>query len=338
MSRVEVASTTDSQDQVNQAAIAVEGDRLVEGYETEIQSATQDGVTVATTTDTEKALQGAFKEKSHSGAQVVSTSDPPEAVAEVQKDLDEQTDERIQQYLGKPPKLVRQVHRLTGKNYRLQEENEQLRQQLSQRQTNADSESPDADGAGALPSPSPPPEFYHQQYQQAVENRRKEIAELNPVATESLAMRREEAQQRLPDMAETIGWLIEQDAVSQAAQEHIFIQPNGFDVAYYLGKNPGALLRLREIENRHGILAMGQALDGLAHDLAFHVRETQKASQSGHSRRWQNAGQREAPPPLPKPIRPVGGSYAVTVERDLNELPFPEYARIMNERERKNRR
>ena len=122
MSEVKVASTTDTPEAVDAAAEMLESDTLIqpaeEGSGGEGRSSFE-----ATETWTEK-----------SGPRVASTTDSEEAVAEVQEDLDEDREQKKEQYLGKTRrKLLHKVSRLHSELDERDRKIDELQQQLSRR-------------------------------------------------------------------------------------------------------------------------------------------------------------------------------------------------------------
>ena len=106
-----ITSTTDNQEAVEQAATAFEGDQLVTPASQEDTSPEGEG-SVATINRTRN---------------VASTTDTPEQIAEVQADLDEQREDRKQEYLDGPhmgktrAKLLRRLSRMADQNETLRE-------------------------------------------------------------------------------------------------------------------------------------------------------------------------------------------------------------------------
>jgi hypothetical protein len=325
MSQVRVDSSTDSQADVEQAATAEQGDQLVrsEGYGTDVQSAERDGVTVESTTESRRQLEQAFKPQQR-GPHVASTTDQPEEVEAVQKDLDEERQQRTDEYLGKSNrKLLRQISRLTGQRYSRDETIAELRAQLAQFQgTPAEAEQSTEPSPQQEPAPqqyqAPPQQGVSQQEAQVVERWLQDFER----AKAQWPAKAAEAAQRLPDLREALNKLDSENPVSLSAAVHIAMLPNPMDVGYYLAHHPSTVARLWSMDGSQGMI---NELNKISAGLEF------SAQHSGESngRRTQST-QRRTPPALPRPISPVGGTFAGSANRNPEHMDYQEYREWRN--------
>ena len=151
--------------------------------------------------------------------------------------------------------------------------------------------------------------------QAKVEAQRSEQQRLQQVFSDynrSAAVFREEHQ----DWEQVVGQNVE---ILAAVQLAVFELGNGPEVAYYLGKHPEVCDRLMELSDLHAVMEVSRISDRLAGG-------TSRNGGSDSSVRPQST----APPPL----TPVAGSRTAGSSVPLDEMSYRDYRRIRDEQER----
>jgi hypothetical protein len=111
------------------------------------------------------------------------------------------------------------------------------------------------------------------------------------------------------------------EGVSAIIMQH----PAGPDLQYYLGKNPKVARELTEMPVEMAMARAGSIADQLS------VEESQEPTSEGIEKGEPSAPKRKAAPPAP--IRPVGGS-ATKSSVPLDELPYQDYVKIRTQQEK----
>jgi hypothetical protein len=283
-----ISSTTDSQEAVNAAAELVEGDRLIpqedsaEGRETPINIA----------------------EVGHGG--VASTTDSSAEVERVAQDLREEKQERTEEYLGKSRRrLLKQVERLTAKNYRQAAEIDELRQG---RRPEPQAEQP---GNGAQQQqPQQPTQADFEEYRRA---------------QATLPYRLELARQKYPDLQEALEKADRENPVPPVVETALVMMPNGHDVAYYLAKHPEYIQDLWAAENAgRGDLVISK-LHWISAGLHFNQTQSPGSAQPEFPSKTQ----------APRPISPVGGGSVRGQRVTDPDIPYRDYKKLRDQEEQR---
>ena len=229
---ITVASTSDTPAQVNEAAEALEGDQLVEGAEAGTGGDRAEG----------RSSFEACADLPESGPVVVSTTDPPEAIEQVQADLNEDREQKRDEYLGKTRR--RQAATIA----RLHSKVDNLEKQLAEREPPTPPQDPGQDELRAQ--------------QQDWERQR-----LQGEATLPYRLREAEAKYG-DDLAKSFAAVQLPVWVVDALRAH----EDGFDVGYALSKNPELCRQMVEADRRGEHQQISAALDWISNGLRFNAQ------------------------------------------------------------------
>jgi hypothetical protein len=281
-------------------------------------------ITVSSTTDTLKAVQGAAdgsafetpaRSSDHSADQkaaldekprmVASTTDSESAIKEVEQDLREEQAEKRDQYLG------RSRRKLIGQVSRLHQQNDQLRARVEQLER------------GHQPAPQQPHNGNRDQ-QQAIEQQQQPQQLPDDPGMRDFAQRYQEAQQRMPELAkaarEKYGEGLQQELtengeVPMAAYLHILTTAqNPIDVAVHLARHPETRAKLFALEAKGRGVEMLQELDYISRRL----REPEA-----------EAGRQRTRTQAPAPIVPVNGASTRSAANP-SEMDYQTYKKWRN--------
>jgi hypothetical protein len=290
VSEVKIASTTDSAEQVNQAAEMLESDNLIQPAE---EGSGGEG---------KSSFEATENWVGQSGPRVASTTDSEEAVAETQQDLDEDREQKKEEYLGKTRRRQQQtIVRLHSEVDKRDQRINELEQKLG-----AQNEQPQSGEARQEPTPE---ELQRQRQWQA--------AQLE--ARVALPYKLQIGQQKYTDFDESINSVSNDHPLPSWTIEAMKLMPNTADVMYWLSKHSDHMDELLRLDRAgQGPQAM-RLLDQISGGLAIGELHTapRGPQRSGH----------RAPPP----IEHVRGGSAVT-HRALDD-PSVSYAEFKRRRD-----
>lgn len=147
------------------------------------------------------------------------------------------------------------------------------------------------------------------------------------------------AREQYDDFDETLS---NQVPIYAGVQMALMELENGAEVAYYLGKHRDVAAKLMEMSPERAIAEVGKLAANLG-EVEVESEEPSSSSDEGPQGGSQGGGpaatDRAAPPPrravsnAPAPIKPVGGS-ATRSSVPLDELPYSEYRRIRDQQQK----
>lgn len=319
-----VSSTTDTQEQVQQAANY--------GLKTAQASARpQPEVETVEHPEADEAVTGAESETAHTRE-----SEEPEEEEEGpdEEPGEEEEEEQPARPVGKTrKKLLRRLSRLHGENLTLQEKLEEAEQRI-RRYEGAGGEKGEKPAAETAPMGKPNPRDYkdYEQYVEALadwkiaqRDQQKAQEAYNEYAQQVV----EEYNQQVSDARETHDDF--DQVVGQSAQVPIiainamYELDNGAEVAYYLGKHPEVRAELLEWNTpgtKGGVRKIFAAIDRISEQLSNHSSSARSNSNGD------TAPARQQPrTSAPAPIKPVGGSSSSRSTVDPGSMSYQDYKR-----------
>jgi hypothetical protein len=293
-----ITSTTDTPEQVNQAAVADEGAELIHPAQGE-----------------SKPEKDEAAPRTVTYAKNIASNDPPEAVQEVQKEFDEDKAERRDQYLGskRQQKLLKRLSRMHSQVEERDVVIDQLRGRLAQY------EPPAQNGDGRQV------EFSADRQQQATQRQPQQERQPSYPQQEALEVFRQgearlpeqvkAAAQKYPDFHESLKNCDANFPVPQVAYLHMVSHvENPAEVAYFLSKNPQAVAKLWALQSSPQPERMLSELDAISYMLRNHGNTPSLRPRATSA--------------APAPIRPVNGG-ASTAKSNANpgEMSYQDYKR-----------
>jgi hypothetical protein len=302
MGNIIVSSTTDSNEAINEAALAgsaAENVNLLQSAEESLPTPATEEVNEGEgehlkVTQGKRGGRNSFEAAADwvgkSGSKVASTTDSEESVQQVQEDLDEDREAKKEEYLGGPKsrqKLLRQIDRMTAQKHRDRQEKEELRQRLSQYEGRTQQQQQQPSGEAQQPTP--------EQQQLSPED---EAAEKRRLYEENRLHREQDARRKYADFDQVMN--TEGVELPQVVLDVCRKAPDGYDVAYYLGTHPAIARQILEAWNQGQQDWVGRKLDSIADRLRDEPYNPREAAAY-------NSHRRVAPPP-PPPMSPVGAT------------------------------
>lgn len=317
MSEITVASTTDTQEAVQQAA----------GLEPE--AGQQDAVAEESHNQSENPNQD---EDTVEDGGATSASRAESETAEEEANLQSKADKPQPNRKGR---VQKRIDTLTRRLYEQQEELDALRDRVSKPQTDSSAQQrPRSDAKkpaiGDFPS--------YEQYIEALadwragqrfqEQRQAELVQAEQERTREVFETYNDAAQaarvKYEDFEEVVG---RKDLkIPQAAQAAVIeAGPLGPDIAYYLGKHPELCYELAEMSPMRAVATIGQIEAQLQKPGARSQKSEERQQPVPRSRTITSA---------PAPISPVTGSSRKTMT-PMDELPYRDYKRLRDQEERR---
>lgn len=300
--RITITSTTDDVASINAAAQMIEGDELV-------QSAEEQPETAEISTEGGED-SGAVITRSRS----IASTDTPEQIQEVQKDLDEQREENAAVYLGKTRrKLLRNLSRVAA-------ERDDLRGRLAKYES-GEQRTNDGQQTQQQQQQTSPEHTNEEQMRWEAAKLQAEIA--HPYKIEAAKARYSDFEQSLnAAKTEVPLWTI--DAVK--------MMNNGPDVAYWLSKHTNYCDELLRLDRAGQGQKAYELLSWVSNGLSFGQLHNQPSSS-----RSNGSATKRPMTTAPAPIRPVGGGAHSPHITDA-DLDYRTYKRLRDEQERSGRR
>lgn len=319
-------------------------------------------VTVASTTDTQQEVNvaaGLAAEAQEQTAQTEQKEQAPEQKAEEQKPETKTEPTKQEAKPAKTPEQKRidkdqkRIDKLTARNYQLEKERNEFKSRIEALEARTNSQSTTTQAAKADDDPKPTAEQFTKDgktYEDFVEalsawRARKEFKTLNSKqeTQQTEATQRErlqktydtynqrvsEARGRYEDWDEVVTQST--DPIPQGVIMAIYKFENGPDVAYHLFKNQEARQRLLELDADDPLLAVvevGRIADQLKAQAGGSAASTEKKEQKTE------AGAQQTRKPTAQPIRPVGGNSTRSQSAPMDELPYSEYRRVRDQQEK----
>ena len=308
--QIVVSSTTDSQDAVN--AAAEYGNSQPEKKKVEQSSEALEAESVAE-------------------SETAKTEEEPQEEEPKEEEGEEEEPEVVDKH---KKKLLRQINRLTGQRYSLQEQLDEVREQLRKvKEGGGGGQQQQAAPQPGRPKPDPKDAKYKgRPYEEFVEDftdwkvEQREIAKA--IAEQQAYVRGifddynasvARAREKIADFDEVVGK--DNVPVPLIAINAMYELENGPEVAYYLARHPDVreqLLEWNEPNVRGGVRKIMAALDRISEQLS----PQQPASGSNNG-----SPQRPRPVSPPAPIKPLGGASATRTSVPMDEMPYQEYKR-----------
>jgi hypothetical protein len=287
-----LSSTTDSQENVEAALESIPGNKLISAEEASYESPIN---------ETKVGRGGP-----------ASTTDPPEVVEEIAKDMREERDLRADEYVGKSRrKLISQVGRLYESNKQLRERVEELERGKPQ----------PANGAAQNPPPVDANANQAQQFQQQQEQQRQQQWELQRLeANITLPWRVALLKQQHPDAEEVMSKV----QAPQRVLDFLPTQPDGLEVGYALARNPNLAQQILDADQRGDHAQVAGILQHVSNTLRYGGIQAPQRNGSA------------APPP----IRHVGGGGATPAAHRIDDpnVDYKTYKRLRDQQEQERKR
>lgn len=322
MSEITVASTTDTQEAVQQAA-------GLEPEAAQYDAAAEESHNQSETPPVSKETTDQHEASETGGTETAAESEP----AEEGEARPQAPGERSQQ--TRKGRVQKRIDTLTRRLYEQQEELDALRERVSRPETNSNAQQrphPDAKKPAIGDYPS------YEEYIEAVadwrsgqrfqQQKQTELVQAEQERTREVFDTYNDAAQaarvKYEDFEEVVG---RKDLkIPQAAQAAIIEAGTlGPDIAYYLGKHPEMCYELAEMSPVRAVAAIGQ------------IEATLQGTAKAPGHRPQATGKPKTITSAPAPITPVSGSSRRTMT-SMDELPYRDYKRLRDQEERAQRR
>jgi len=286
--QITLASTSDSQAEVETALEAVEGDHVVSPEDVSYESPVTE----------EKVGRGG----------VASTTDDPKAVEEIARDMEEQREGRAEEYVGKTRRKLQQTAaRLNAERYELKDKLAHSEDELQKtRQENEElkrSQQPPGETPTQPTQSQINPELQFEQIRQQTQQRIHEVSERWPELIRA-------AQEKYEDYEQVVENCNRNFPYPRIAEIHTNLQENATDIAYYLASRPEIAARFYRYAAAGDAGAILNEIDKISYKLEHDEAPVRR-----------RPAYRRAPEPI-EPVRSTGGGR---YSKDPDKMNMREY-------------